>query len=76
MRVRRVTVTIPEEDADRMREVVARGDADSVSAFVADAVHDKLARQQALGQLDALWGTLPAESLTWARRRLGVADTP
>lgn len=70
--MRRVTVTIPEEDAELVRGAVARGDADSVSAFVADAVHDKLARQRALGRLDALWGELPDASLEWARDRLGV----
>ena len=72
--MRRVTVTIPEEDAELVRGVVAHGDAESVSAFVAGAVQEKLARQRALGRLDALWGELPAEPMAWARERLGVPD--
>jgi hypothetical protein len=64
---------MPEDEVEQVRGVVANGAAESVSAWVADAVHDKLARQRALARLDELWGDLPEQPLRWARDRLGVS---
>jgi len=62
------------EQAEQLRRVVAAGQAPSVSAYVASAVRERLARDKALAALDELWGELPAEPLAWARDRLGVAE--
>jgi len=61
------------EQAEQLRRVVAAGEAPSVSAYVAAAVRERLARDKALAALDELWGELPAEPLAWAQDRLGVA---
>ena len=81
MRSERVTVTMPAGEAERLRRAVARSGAESVSAYVTRAVHDRLERDEALDALDQIWGELPAESLVWARTALGVdrrdqADRP
>lgn len=73
MHTERVTVSMPAEQAASMRAVVAAGGAESVSAYVAGAVRDRLARDRALAALDDLWGPLPEMALTWARARLGGA---
>ena len=63
---------MPADQAERLRQTVAAGTAQSVSAYVTEAVRQRLARDEALAALDDLWGELPAESLAWARRTLGV----
>jgi len=64
---------MPAEQVDELRRVVAGGEAESVSSYVAAAVRDRLARDQALARLREAWGELPDDALTWARRTLGVA---
>ena len=77
MRTERVTVTLPGDQAERLRELVAAHQADSVSSYVADAVGRKLARDAALRRLEQRFGQPPAEALAWARRTLGVdAEAP
>lgn len=68
----RVTVTMPSEQAEAVRKLVDAGGAQSVSAYVAEAVRDRLARDEALHQLERRFGRPPAEALAWARRTLGV----
>jgi Arc/MetJ-type ribon-helix-helix transcriptional regulator len=72
MRAERVTITLPADDAARLRAVVAAGLAPSVSAYVADAVHGRLARDTALAALRDLWGDLDPAALAWARERLAA----
>ncbi|MEN3358238.1 MAG: hypothetical protein V7637_2220 [Mycobacteriales bacterium] len=72
----RVTVTLPVEDARRLRQLAEAGDVKSVSAFVAAAVHDRLARDESLHRLDEMWGRLPDGALTQARAAFGVAAGP
>lgn len=77
MRTDRVTVTLPREQAQKLRELVATRQADSISSYVADAVGRKLARDAALRRLEQRFGRPPAEALAWARRTLGVdAEAP
>lgn len=77
MRTDRVTVTLPREQAQKLRELVATRQADSISSYVADAVGRKLARDAALRRLEQRFGQPPAEALAWARRTLGVdAEAP
>lgn len=68
----RVTVTMPGEQAEAVRELVAAGGADSVSGYVAEAVGRQLARDAALARLRDRFVEPPAEALVWARRTLGV----
>jgi Arc/MetJ-type ribon-helix-helix transcriptional regulator len=72
MRTERVTVTMSAEQAAQLRQAVADGASESVSSYVAAAVRDRLARDQALGRLRQAWGELPDEALAWARHTLGV----
>ncbi|HVQ95648.1 MAG TPA: ribbon-helix-helix domain-containing protein [Mycobacteriales bacterium] len=72
----RVTVTLPVDDARRLRQLAEAGDVKSVSAFVAAAVRDRLARDESLHRLDELWGRLPEGALAQARETFGVAAGP
>jgi antitoxin ParD1/3/4 len=68
----RVTVTMPSEQADALRKIVDAGVADSVSSYVAEAVRDRLARDEALVTLEQRFGRPGSDALTWARQTLGV----
>ncbi len=73
MRSQRVTITLPVEDVEALRRAVAVSGAESVSAYVAEAIRARLARDLALDKLEKLMGGPPAEDgLAWARTALGV----
>jgi hypothetical protein len=76
-RKERVTVTMPAEEAAAVRRVVDAGGAESVSAYVAEAVRGRLARDRALATLEELYARrgvrLGPEHHAWAREVLGVA---
>jgi antitoxin ParD1/3/4 len=77
MRSERVTVTMPAEEATQLRRAVEAGGAESVSAYVAEAVRERLARDRAVGKLVQVTGGPPSDdaALTWARRALGVDES-
>jgi Arc/MetJ-type ribon-helix-helix transcriptional regulator len=69
----RVTVSLPPELVDGVREAIAEGAAPSVSAFVADALRTQLSRARALAELErAIGGRPPQEALDAVRRNLGL----
>jgi antitoxin ParD1/3/4 len=76
----RVTVTLSDDQVAVARRVVAAGGAESVSAYVAEAVGDRLDRDRALATLGDLYArrgvALRPEHHAWARRALGVAGRP
>jgi hypothetical protein len=76
VRKERVTVTMPADEAAAVRRVVDAGGAESVSAYVAEAVRGRLARDRALAALDELYARrgvrLGPEHHAWARAVLGV----
>jgi antitoxin ParD1/3/4 len=72
----RVTVTMHGDHAEAVRELVAAGQAESISSYVADAVARQLARDAALARLHERFGEPPAEALAWARRTLGADADP
>jgi Arc/MetJ-type ribon-helix-helix transcriptional regulator len=77
MASKKVTVTLPEEQLDRVRALVAAGTAPSVSAFVQHAVGvavDDVAGWGAMlaGALHDSGGPLTAEEKAWADEVLGV----
>ena len=77
VRKERVTVTMPADDAAAVRRFVDAGGAESVSAYVAEAVRGRLARDRALLALNELFARrgvhMDAEHHAWAREVLGVA---
>ena len=68
----RVTVTMPTDQADALRKLVDTGGAESVSSYVAEAVRDRLARDEALITLERHFGRPTPDALVWARRTLGI----
>jgi len=68
---------MPAEEAAAVRRFVDSGGAESVSAYVAEAVRGRLARDRALLALNELYASrgvrLDPEHHAWAREVLGVA---
>ena len=76
MTAERVTVSLPPELLAAARAAVAAGAAESLSAFVADALRTQLSRARALTQLErVLGGRPPQETLDTVRRDLGLQRT-
>ena len=76
MNARRVTVSLPSDLLGDVRGAVAAGAAESLSAFVADALRSQLSRARALSELEqVLGGRPPAAALEQVRRDLGLAAT-
>ena len=74
MTAERVTVSLPPDLLGDARGAVAAGAADSLSAFVADALRTQLSRAHALAELErVLGGRPPQEVLDTVRRDLGLA---
>ena len=73
MTAERVTVSLPPELLVGARDAVAGGAAESLSAFVAQALRMQLSRAKALAELErVLGGRPPAEMLETVRRDLGI----
>jgi antitoxin ParD1/3/4 len=73
MTAERVTVSLPPDVLRGARDAVATGAAESLSAFVAEALRTHLARARALTELErVLGGRPPREVLDTVRRDLGL----
>lgn len=73
MTAERVTVSLPPEVLVDVRCAVAAGAAESVSAFVVEALRHQLSRAQALAELERVLGGPPSrEVLAAVRRDLGL----
>ena len=74
----RISIELPTEQLAQLRRLVADGDADSISAYVAEAVRLRLYRDRSLTELKELFdrkGQSPGEEhLAWARGVLGVGE--
>lgn len=72
-------MTLPVEQAERLRRLVGAGDTASVSAYVSKAVRTQLDKDAALDRLTRLYAergvALQAEHHAWARHHLGLEDT-
>lgn len=69
----RISVTLPPEIVASARSAVAAGAADSISAYVADALRLRLARDRDLAALArALGGPPPQDAIETVRRDLGL----
>ena len=76
MTAQRVTVSLPPDLLADARGAVAAGAAESLSAFVAEALRGHLARTRALAELErVLGGRPPQDVLDTVRRDLGLAAT-
>ena len=74
MNAKRVTVSLPPELLGDALGAVAGGAAESLSAFVADALRSQLARGRALAELERVLGGRPPQAvLERVRRDLGLA---
>lgn len=63
---------MPSDQADALRKLVDAGGAESVSSYVAEAVRDRMARDEALVTLEQRFGRPAPDALAWARQTLGV----
>jgi antitoxin ParD1/3/4 len=73
MTVQRVTVSLPSDLLRDVRTVVHNGGAESLSAFVADALRTQLSRARALAELErVLGGRPPQDVIDSVRRDLGL----
>lgn len=75
MTAERVTVSLDPELLGDARSAVAAGEAESLSAYVADALRLKRDRARALAELERVLpgGRPPQEELDRVRRDLGLA---
>ena len=75
MTAERVTVSLDPELLGDARAAVAAGEAESLSAYVADALRIKRDRTRALAELERVLpgGRPPQEELDRVRRDLGLA---
>lgn len=77
MHSQRITVTMPEEVAQSAREAVAAGESPSLSAFVAEAIQEKVKREtlrELLDEIEREIGPPGPEAEAWALRVLPDAD--
>ena len=70
-------MSLPPELVADARKAVNSGAADSLSAFVADALRSRLEKAHALAELErVLDGPPPREALDAVRRTLGLGPLP
>jgi metal-responsive CopG/Arc/MetJ family transcriptional regulator len=73
MTAQRVTVSLPPDLLRDVRTAVHNGAAESLSAFVADALRTQLSRTRALAELErVLGGRPPQDVIDSVRRDLGL----
>lgn len=73
MTVERITVSLPPDVLASARGAVNAGAADNLSAFVADALRDRLSRTHALAELARVLGGPPSlEARAAVRRAWGL----
>ena len=72
---KKITVTLPIEDAEAVEHLVESGQVESVSRYVTEAVAFRRAHEDGLAVLERRFGKPPDYALEWARnliaRRLG-----
>ncbi|MGH3867675.1 MAG: hypothetical protein ACRDQ4_16365 [Pseudonocardiaceae bacterium] len=72
---KKITVTLPIEDAEAVERLAESGQVESVSRYVTEAVAFRRAREDGLAVLARRFGKPPDYALEWARtliaRRLG-----
>jgi Arc/MetJ-type ribon-helix-helix transcriptional regulator len=76
--VKRINITLPLDEVERLQELVAEGQYPSVSSFVATAVRDRLAERDAhemlLASLREIGGEPDRAAEEWADQAMRLAD--
>lgn len=73
----KITVSLPDHLVEQARRAVEEGKAASVSAYVAEALQEKLDREPVgdfFEMFDKKWGPPTEEHYKWAREQLDRAD--
>lgn len=73
--MKRLTISVPDEVADKARRAVQSGSAESVSAYFGELAArepDWVAAREAVDEMIADIGGLPDEARAWARGILGL----
>ena len=85
-KVAKITVSLPPEQVEQVREAVARGEAASVSGYISAALFDALARShpeqgkdenalaELVAELIAEHGEPSAEAYAWADKVLSLSE--
>jgi Arc/MetJ-type ribon-helix-helix transcriptional regulator len=83
-KVAKITVSLPQQQVEQVRGVVARGEAASVSGFVSAALAEALAKPgpeqgesslaELVAELIAEYGEPSAEAYAWADAALALSD--
>ncbi len=77
MTTERITITLPPDVAADARHAVAAGQADSVSAYVTEALQARARRDRdRAALLDLMGGPPPADAIAEARRLMGLPPAP
>jgi Arc/MetJ-type ribon-helix-helix transcriptional regulator len=72
----RITVTVPKELAERLRQRVAAGEAESVSGLVTSVIEERFEREltaRFLADMEAVGGKPSKEADDWAREAWRIA---
>ncbi|MDQ2789404.1 MAG: hypothetical protein DLM60_12705 [Pseudonocardiales bacterium] len=64
---KKITVTLPIEDAEAVERLAESGQVESVSRYVTEAVAFRRAREDGLAVLESRFGKPPEYALEWAR---------
>jgi Arc/MetJ-type ribon-helix-helix transcriptional regulator len=64
---KKITVTLPIEDAEALERLAESGQVESVSRYVTEAVAFRRAREDGLAVLERRFGKPPEQALEWAR---------
>jgi hypothetical protein len=64
---KKITVTLPIEDAEALERLAESGQVESVSRYVTEAVAFRRAREDGLAVLERRFGKPPEYALEWAR---------
>jgi Arc/MetJ-type ribon-helix-helix transcriptional regulator len=77
---KKITITLPIEEAEAVERLAGSGQIESVSRYVSEAVAFRRAREDGLAVLQRRFGSPPDEAIAWARslvaRRLHSPDVP
>jgi Arc/MetJ-type ribon-helix-helix transcriptional regulator len=83
-KVAKITVSLPPEQVEQVREAVVRGEAASVSGYVSAALAEALTRPvpekdenslaELVAELTAEYGEPSAEAYAWADAALALSD--